>query len=314
MLIGNLGDFKDFARLMIETKDIDPLYPVMRELYELMELGEEEALWATAVYLAYYNLPSGLVARNLVTRRLQGVPSVLPPLPIAVERRGHRDPVKLDRHLMSLIHVAQDSGGLGNWLSIALGSDPVINFRLLYDRVQTVWGNGRWAAFKWVELLKEVHGFNVAAPDMMLEEASGPLDGLRRFAPHGSKLCDLEHVAVMLHEMLHALGVPTTWEQLETLLCNWNSLCSAHYYVGHDIDELQGQIVAARGDLDPDTERLLYEARRRALPADYLGELNGWTGVRKDLMALYAEHGLVSRHQQSFPLWGGDGPGNAVSL
>lgn len=286
MFMTDLEAFVAFSRLMLESHDIDPLYPVMRSLYKISELTEDAALQMTVTYLAFYNLPSALTAAQAWS---EGKPTPWP-MPIAVERRGHRDQTKLAKHFESLREVVQEYGGLTPWLKGCLGPDPVENFRKLYDRTQWVYGNGRWAAFKWVELLKEVHGFPVEAPDMMLKESSGPLDGLRRFAPRAVGMSELEDKAVELRQFLRQNRVPVSWEQLETLLCNWNSLCSGHYYVGHDIDELQHQIIMAPG-LPDFWESRLWEARAEALPHQYLGEKHNWIGVQKWALTQYSSNG-----------------------
>jgi len=73
------------------------------------------------------------------------------------------------------------------------------------------------------------------------------------------------------------LGVPFAGlDQLETSLCDVNSLRKGHYYVGHDIDLMMKHLSGAGENF--------WTARRKVIPGEYLGELWGWQGVRKEKM------------------------------
>src|SRR5512138_1036979 len=80
-------DVQVFARAMLASRDLDPIYDVLRALYYALDLAGETALWFTALYLAYYNLPSALVAFRAVPEPGY-IPERLLTLPIAVERRN----------------------------------------------------------------------------------------------------------------------------------------------------------------------------------------------------------------------------------
>jgi hypothetical protein len=81
-------------------------------------------------------------------------------------------------------------------------------------------------------------------------------------------------------------GVPFNGlDQLETALCDFNSLCKGTYYVGHDIDQQMDQL--------KNLGREWWDARKAAFPSGYLGEVSGWPGVRKELKRQYADDGLL---------------------
>lgn len=283
-----------FALGQIDSDDIDPVYPVLRALHRRLDLDEERALWLTALYLGYYNLTSALKAF-----RLHPFPQPLSPLaatfPCATERRGLRGG-KVIPHIQGYLDVT--FLGQRAFIQDGWGPDPIENYLLFWDQAQTVNFNGRWAAFKWSEILRKVHGYPLMAPDMRLAFCSGPREGLEwLYSLKDATVPQLNEAGRLLAAQLAGRGVPIwtgpepDWESLETVLCDFNSTRKGHYYVGHDIDQMLAQIKAA--GLSPDDERLLLDIRREVFPADYLGELNGWDGVDKDRRKVYQRTGVI---------------------
>lgn len=242
-------DFLVFAEHMVRSEDIDPLYPVLRALYQQYGFKQEQALWATALYLAYYNLPSALQALALwpLYDRPQPAASELHRFPRAVERRGLRAESALAAHLHSLVSEVHTSVDFAAWLRQGWTGQVYANYEVFWETAQRPWGNGRWAAFKWCELLKKVHGFNLAAPDMRMQYCSGPREGLCWLfsleEPQTVGTLNLagEHV----YHLLHNHGFRSDWEQVETLLCNFNSMRKGNYYCGHDWSEIVEQVASS---------------------------------------------------------------------
>ena len=72
---------------------------------------------------------------------------------------------------------------------------------------------------------------------------------------------------------------------METSLCDFNSLYKGRYYAGHDIDMQMERLAYC--------DASLWEARASAIPQEYRGEVVGWFGVRKELMAKYRDESLI---------------------
>ncbi len=276
---------------MLASKDLDPLYDVLRALYADMGLAGEDALWFTTLYLAYYHLPSALLAFERCPTVSSPLGADLAGLSTGIERRNLRGGKVLGhlRHYRSLL--AKTGGRQADWLTQGWSAtDPEANFLRFWDTAQLPWGNGRWAAFKWADLLKNVHGMALSAPDMRLADCSGPKEGLQfLYATTTEDVVRLDALGSDLMGRMARLGID--WEQLETVLCNYKSLAKGKYYVGHDIDELQERIDAA--PLSDDQRALLYRARTAALPMAYLGERSGWHGIQKQRMGAYKDAGVI---------------------
>jgi hypothetical protein len=262
-----------FGRQLVESEDVDPIYPVLRHIYAQRGLSAERKHWQTALYVAYYNLPSALAA----FRRWENVGTHLPKdaatYPCAVERRGLRGG-KVVAYINEMVDkIFRPLGGGKYWSQKGWTDDEQENFRLFTAQVMSLNGNGRWAAFKWAELLKKVHGYPLAAPDMCLEHCSGPRDGLRMVygLPSSTPTEELNKYSLRLWEELQAEGFePADWEQLETVLCNYHSYAHGKYYVGHDIDEML-EATEVRWLSSYDRVAIL-EARAATIPHKYLKE------------------------------------------
>jgi hypothetical protein len=88
----------------------------------------------------------------------------------------------------------------------------------------------------------------------------------------------------LLGECLNAGVVFKGLEQMETTLCDFNSMCGGRFYVGADIDT---QMVHLK-----DASKGLWKARA-AFPDEYRGEKGGWVGPRKELKTLYRDKRML---------------------
>lgn len=295
-----------FAYWHIRSGDIDPVYPVLQQLHDYYCSHEEEALRLTFLYVAYYNLPSAVAAWN---RNVFNKDGRLPDTPIAkfptgTERRAHRMPNKLIEHLDYLDGLAAGYGSLHTWLTHDLTTDARQNWRMIQDKLRSVRHNGRWAAYKTGEILATVHGWPLQPTDAGHDFSSGPRKGLADCFPEAAQIVGykpepvrkLDQLTDDLTEWLEAsLGITVPVEQTETVLCDWHSVQKGHYYVGHDIDLLLEQTNKAKEAkrLTRQSYDTLIESRRMSFEERWLGEANGWDGVRKYLKRLYIDEGKV---------------------
>jgi hypothetical protein len=207
-------------------------------------------------------------------------------LPTGVERRGFRGVVGNVQARAFAANVLQRAkGDLKGWVG-SFGSGEV-GWRTARKELEAVSGAGPWASFKWADLLKNVHGLPFDAPDIGVgggSEKAGPVPGLVALSGKPWKECatDIALQRAVL-EKGRKQGVPFGGlDQLETALCDFNSLLKGTYYVGHDIDL---QMTALDGS-GPG----LWEARA-VFPAAYRGERakQPWSGVRVELKSAYAK-------------------------
>jgi hypothetical protein len=281
-------DYVEFHREQIESWDIDPVYPVLRWIAK--DADRESALWLTFLHVAYYHVGSALAVWD--RHKYPVVPDDdLLRLPCGTERRGHRDPEKLRKHLTSLVARAP----LSDFVDLAIAKTPLRSWSRMEILLQTIWGNGRWATYKTSEMLMKVNGLPLEATDMGHKNGSGSKHGLKLLfpnAPTGNTPRDiqiLDRMSLDLVERLHAAGVEASLETAETSLCDFHSLLEGRYYVGHDIDAMLGQLRAVPSPL---TEKAI-QARYETLPHRYLGEVQGWETTDDERKRTYKKTGQL---------------------
>jgi hypothetical protein len=290
-----------FAAEMLRTRDIDPVYPVLKALNE--QEPAEDALWRTFCYVALYHLGASEVL-FYATAGLRTAPQLDTELvhdlaPRAgIERRGLRTGAFLEAHLRAILANRERFGTFEGWLTTGQGDEPRERWRETARRLEAVAHNGRWASYKTCDILVETHGWPMEAPDAGHRFSSGPREGLAKLVedgildaelpPHTDQsegaLALLDRATERVQRDLWAEGIPAKVSEVETLLCNWKSLRQRRYYVGHDTDEMLERVLWLHDRGEMLLYRRLLNARRAALPVETLGEVQGWAGIRKELM------------------------------
>lgn len=287
-------DYFRFHRVQTEIRDMDPAYPVLKDVARQLELSVEQRLWLVLVYAAYYHLGSGLRAfQETSNPRWAGEAAM--DLPCATERRGHWTRPRLRLHLDHIQRIARERGLDDYFLSGLHGCTPEDAWTQVQHRAGKIPGNGRWASFKTTELIKEVVGLDLAAPDMQHAHSSGPRHGLELLhedLPSGNgpaAVAFLDKVSAQLVDEMRMHALKVSVETAETSLCDFHSMTRGRYYPGHDIDQMQLQLDAVPSDM---ADRAWY-ARRRVLPEAYLGEITGRLGIDHSARVHYCTTGRI---------------------
>lgn len=290
--------FKDlalFGRYLVWTKDIDPIYPLAKAVFQLRGLTRAQQHWFLALYWAFYNVSSAWAAfrefpEPLVDEARQkdyrAWESEIHPT-CNLERRGLRGG---KTHLMLIPLSVETEGDIERWLTESWTTSRTTNFELLWERLQLLPYIGRWCAFKAADTLMNVLDYTLEFPDMRMAYCSGPrqaleelygLDGKTRQDP--AYIAQLDRLGVELKGQLAAAGLGVRVDELETILCNFHSMMHGRYYCGHDYDELLGDLNEGIGDPAP-----WMAARRQVAPHTLLlGELHGWAGIRRPMLTAY---------------------------
>jgi hypothetical protein len=286
--VSKFGDYVVFTDAQLRSTDIDPVYPVLREIGSDYE--RDDAIWLTFLHVAYYHIGSALAAFHRFVEGDTNIEATLR-LPCGTERRAHRDPRALHKHLISLAAIADQHGSLSAWLDTAIVASPTRSWTRIQQLLQQPWGNGRWASYKTGEMLMKVNGLPLEPTDMGHRNGSGSRHGLALLydnVPTGNtdrEIAYLDKISSELVAQLRKSGVMATLETAETSLCDYHSLCEGRYYVGYDIDAMLQQLDAVPSPL---TERA-FAARKKHIPNEYLGELNGWRTIDKQRARQYRD-------------------------
>jgi hypothetical protein len=295
------ADYLRWHHAQVQTGDIDPVYPVLRALADEWQLTHEERLWLCVLHVVWYHPGSTLTAFDVAPtlRELPATPehlahAGLTTLPTGTERRGHRATPPLVRHLLALPRVFD--GGIAPWVDDTIApyaGEPTLAWEALNNHLDAVPGNGRWAAYKLAEMWQKVADVPVQAANAGHKYSSGPRKGLADLYPRRVTLDDQSPYALarldrLTDDLARQLG-ESDIALVETSLCDFHSLVSGHYYLGHDIDAMQEAWSHPRvaRHIPPDA----WEARHAAFPHHLLGELRGWQGIRRDRTRAYRDSG-----------------------
>lgn len=265
-----------------DTQDIDPVYPVLRELTR--SWTHEERAWLVLLHVGYYHLGSALRAFDAYPAPDRGLVTKVGRLPCATERRGHRNPIALARHWLSVLDAIEHWGS-----AYALLCAP--SWAELTDRLTGIHGNGRWAAYKAAEMAQKVLDVPVTVPDAAHADSSGPRKGLSLVLgpqPVDNSVDTIRQLDTLTTELAHDLR-ETDLGYVETSLCDFHSLAEGRYYLGHDIDQMLGQLY----EVPTISTSPALLARRHSLPDAYLGEVHGWRGIWPDRRQVFARSGYI---------------------
>lgn len=279
-----LEDFVLFGRHALESRDIDPVYPVLRRLISDLSLDRAEAEWLVVLYLAYYELSSALQAFLAFP---DPTTYAALRLPTGVERRGLRGIPAMRAHIEDWISRFNGETFFEG-AEEAFGPNELHNNDVLDAYFRSVRHNGRWAAYKGCEVMHKVRGWHVRARSAGYDGATGPREGLGAFYPTDGPPAVLDARTDELRAACEERGVPLEVEEIETVLCDFNSLLHGRYYVGHDVDLMLEGAVSRPGYVCNAVLRA-----RRVLPEEYRGELHGWRRRDKKAAREYAEHRIV---------------------
>lgn len=280
------ADFRRFSRAHLWSCDIDPIYPWFKRVFERAELSAAERLWRLYVYVTYYH-----VGTSLRMWETFGEPQAITgydlTLPTGTERRCFRGQGDLAEQNLN---DAFDAGFFDpdTWAGHT-GED---GWRAIRDRVEEIAWNGPWASYKWADLLKHVQDVPITADDIGVggnSKTAGPIPGMVKLTGAHWKDCatDTSRQKALLAAS-RAGGVPFDGlDQMETCLCDFNSVLKRHYYVGHDIDLYGGQLAEANGPPEH------WQARADVFPDRFLGERNGWDDTRGALQTRYDQTGEI---------------------
>jgi hypothetical protein len=287
-------DFVQYSIIQMANNDLDPEYLVLEDF--VLDVSLEQGLWATLLHAGYCHVVSALIAFSLCPYPCD-LPEYCYTLPIEVERRGFRGG-RLRTYIHNLLTIRREWGSFVNYFTDQFGSRPEENWFILRNKLQQIWGNGRWATYKTGEVMMIVNKLNVLPTDMDNSHSSGPRMGLGMlYEPvlgntHiGIKKLDNQALD-LLKRLTQLEGVDIRIDQLETMLCEFHSMAVGRYYPGHDIDLLQQQLLAI-ADCPQDISKHIWELRPKIFPHECLGELHGWSGIDRERKKFYQKTGVI---------------------
>jgi len=113
--------------------------------------------------------------------------------------------------------------------------------------------------------------------------------------PKGINTQQLDVAMKILEQKITARGGTPITAEIETSLCAYRKFYKGSRYNGYYLDRILEEILWYKNEpfLRTEVEELL-QIRKEKFAEKYLGEIGGWTGIRKNLKTLYKETGKVT--------------------
>lgn len=238
-------DFEVFSRALIVSKDVDPVYPMIKDIVKEYKFEPE---WFAFVYVMFYSLESATkVCQKMSNRnawdsrwfeanRKNGYISKF-----GHERRGQIRNVDVQVQVLSEIRefvsiIEQHHDGV-------LESPILDSNKDFREAIEGISHHGSWASFKLAEIFEKSLGYEqFKIQDLGIDgrdpnSNDGPVSGLRWLYGRDNKY-DTSIFPVWNRfgaNLAKAWGVDIG--EIETCLCKWHKIMTGKYFIGHDIQE-----------------------------------------------------------------------------
>lgn len=297
-------DYAVLHHAQVDSGDYDPIYPMLREVCRLEGAGPERVLWTVLCHTIWYHPEATLRAVDLcpsVTCLPKSAEALedsgLLDLPTGPERRIFRSRRNLIWHLLSLRHAMPD--GVSPWLDSRVSGTAEEAWKRVGAAYEALPCNGRYFSYKFAEMIQKVAGRDLRAPDANHRHSTGPRHGLQLIeagvpSDRDNKAGDVARLEAQTARWAKFLREPDV-AIVETTLCAFSTLVGGNNYHGRDTDYQLGVVVDAEesGRLPPGAAERFYRARGNVFPDRMLGERHGWSGIRKPLLRLYRDEGVL---------------------
>ena len=241
-----LKDFDLFSRALIGSKDVDPVYPLVKHMLTLDEFKEVEPEWFIFCYVGFYCLESGIKMVRLMPKRSDWDSSQFREFRTKVRKFGHErrgTARNVDRQIEMFEAIV---GFLDDLEKHKIGemNSPLIDSNLDFrDGIESLPNHGGWASFKIAELFEKSLGYSqFKIPDLGLEGRNpnsndNAVGGLRWLFGREIKYDKSIYKNWNEFGFNLAKGWGVDIGEVETCLCKFHKLKTGKYFIGHDIQE-----------------------------------------------------------------------------
>ncbi len=238
-------DFELFSRALIESKDVDPTYILIKDIIEEYKFEPE---WFVFVYVMFYSLESAIkICEKMPTRGdwdrrwFMNQRTNKHINKFGHERRGQIRNVDIQvevfgeiREFIMSIETHTTNGRFDN---------PLMSNKSFRKSIESIYHHGGWASFKIAEIFEKSLGYEqLKIPDVGLDgrdpnSNDGPVSGLRWLYGRDNKY------DTSIYPLWNRFGanLAEAWGvdigEVETCFCKWHKLMTGKYFVGHDIQE-----------------------------------------------------------------------------
>lgn len=166
---------------------------------------------------------------------------------------------------------------------------------------------GRFSAYLYLETAAWLLNISVINADMDWENGATATSGLMHIYGYDEAAEDYDKTRKLKQPFTHkkmqdmvepvlkaiaAANGDNNITKVETSLCAYRKFFKATRYNGYYLDRMLEEIIAMKADY-PEISAELSALRCELFPAEYLGEIGGWRGIRKECKKSYIQTGVI---------------------
>lgn len=298
--------FKHYYVATVKTWEIDPNYPLLSYCFRRYELSKEQEYWWCWLYGTFYH-PGTLFwfAQEFpefekvdVGRLERWHAANWQKLRYNTDRKyekGH-----LVEMFLSYKEMIGDQSQEQFFSKLLRSDDPRENFHRVWDRLLNLRRFGRYAVYIYTEALARCMGMPIEADTCFLKEAKSSRNGLCyaigradwvdaqvRDIDFAVLESETEQLMAELREEYPSVAVDHWF--MESVFCAFKGFMRSTkgryipYYVDRMLEEIH-QLEKKEPEATVGVDwNVLHQFRVESFPAEFLGELHDWNGIRKDL-------------------------------
>lgn len=320
--IERYAGFEVFHVMGMRMDEIDPAAPMLKYIAKAFKLDIEQKLWLAYLYSTCYSAPTAYyMFVNLPQIQELNERYILNwwikhknKLVFESDRLRVKTQNQFPKMILNYKNLVTNSA-VHFFLKFCTAS-PERNYNNIYNYLEkNLYYFGRYSLFMYLETVYNLTDLRIWADTLILKEALSSRNGLcfllgldswvRRQSVKQENLSDeqYKYLQMKLFELFESLtkkypAIPTTYWNLETSLCAYKKLFFKTRYVGYYIDRQLQELLKMQGLAPMGADwNVLWQFRRDYFNHKVLGELNGWSGIRKERMKYFMETGRFSEYE-----------------
>lgn len=280
------------------------------------ETSNEERLWWAGCYAFVYNFATAEILNmnwgpDLQERNFDTLETWIISNKPGIKMRKERKAVYVPKNLATC--MISYASYLPKILSRKWFVDdsivPAERYQLAFDDVcKEVKFMGRYITIRWLEVIRRLyHKPELMMPDLRSRDGDHPRKAMALMYPEyepelmggnsNQEIAISDHVSQLLLEDLHTdYNITTDFYTIQSLLCEYKQSClGKRQYPGKSVDTALvywNKVFNYWGD-EAKADSIMWDVRKKLFLTEFLGEEQGWDGVRAELGEVLVNHGYT---------------------
>lgn len=306
---------KDFFKHYVSSGDCDPAYPALVYCADKMKLDIEQRYWLAFLYSTCYCGPTAAYMFHCFpSYQKAGIKEVYD----WWFENKHKLLFQTDRKKVKSFNVFPEI--FDSYKNLIGDSQEAFFAKLLVDDKESSYDNvwkeagrifyfGQFSLFLFLESIHVLTGLLITPSGLNLKASESARNGLC-YATSRDDWVTLRHklpeekpnfgyLNFKLRQLKNELTrdypeLGVTYWNIETMLCAYKKLFWQTRYLYYYIDRFQEEIKkveeSVRGEMNM---KMLWDFRKEFFDHRFLGEIQGWDGIRKERLSLFVEEGVL---------------------